>query len=100
MSHSWNKYYVPACKSDTSIEKILVFIYLAALAEISEMVAQLHGSMIKMENFQKLHELKKDLIGIDNLAIPGRVSDRVSLKSKSSGSEIVSQIALEHEVWF
>uniref|UniRef100_A0A8C3TDG9 FERM, ARHGEF and pleckstrin domain-containing protein 1 n=1 Tax=Chelydra serpentina TaxID=8475 RepID=A0A8C3TDG9_CHESE len=72
----------------------------AALAEISEMVAQLHGSMIKMENFQKLHELKKDLIGIDNLAIPGRVSDRVSLKSKISGSEIISQIALEHEVWF
>lgn len=47
---------------------------LAALAEITEMVAQLHGTMIKMENFQKLHELKKDLIGIDNLVIPGRVS--------------------------
>uniref|UniRef100_A0A8C0T1K9 FERM, ARHGEF and pleckstrin domain-containing protein 1 n=1 Tax=Canis lupus familiaris TaxID=9615 RepID=A0A8C0T1K9_CANLF len=46
----------------------------AALAEITEMVAQLHGTMIKMENFQKLHELKKDLIGIDNLVIPGRVS--------------------------
>lgn len=40
------------------------------------MVAQLHGTMIKMENFQKLHELKKDLIGIDNLVIPGRVSSR------------------------
>ncbi|OWK00959.1 hypothetical protein Celaphus_00016793 [Cervus elaphus hippelaphus] len=39
----------------------------AALAEITEMVAQLHGTMIKMENFQKLHELKKDLIGVDNL---------------------------------
>ncbi|MGH0125073.1 UNVERIFIED_CONTAM: hypothetical protein FKN15_021501 [Acipenser sinensis] len=35
--------------------------------------AQLHGTMIKMENFQKLLELKKDLIGIDNLVIPGRV---------------------------
>ncbi|PNI56068.1 FARP1 isoform 37, partial [Pan troglodytes] len=46
----------------------------AALAEITEMVAQLHGTMIKMENFQKLHELKKDLIGIDNLVVPGRVS--------------------------
>lgn len=40
------------------------------------MVAQLHGTMIKMENFQKLHELKKDLIGIDNLVVPGRVSSR------------------------
>ncbi|OWK62900.1 FERM, RhoGEF and pleckstrin domain-containing protein 1 [Lonchura striata] len=47
----------------------------AALAEISEMVAQLHGNMIKMENFQKLHELKKDLIGMDNLVIPGRFND-------------------------
>ncbi|MGH0141693.1 UNVERIFIED_CONTAM: hypothetical protein FKN15_074732 [Acipenser sinensis] len=36
------------------------------------MAAQLHGTMIKMENFQKLLELKKDLIGIDNLVIPGR----------------------------
>lgn len=41
------------------------------------MVAQLHSSMLKMENFQKLHELKKDLIGIDNLVIPGRVSDKI-----------------------
>ncbi|NP_001412707.1 FERM, ARHGEF and pleckstrin domain-containing protein 1 isoform 5 [Mus musculus] len=47
----------------------------AALAEITEMVAQLHGTMIKMENFQKLHELKKDLIGIDNLVTPGRFND-------------------------
>lgn len=29
--------------------------------------------MMKMENFQKLLELKKDLTGIDNLAIRGRV---------------------------
>lgn len=28
---------------------------------------------MKMENFQKLLELKKDLTGIDNLAIPSRV---------------------------
>lgn len=50
------------------------------MAEISEIVAQLHGNMIKMENFQKLHELKKDLIGIDNLVIPGRVSSRAVIK--------------------
>lgn len=53
---------------------VSVFASLAALAEITELVVQLHGTMIKMENFQKLHELKKDLIGIDNLVIPGRVS--------------------------
>lgn len=46
---------------------------LAALAEISEMVLQLQGIMMKMENFQKLLELKKDLTGIENLVIPGRV---------------------------
>lgn len=37
------------------------------------MVLQLQGTMMKMENFQKLLELRKDLTGIDNLAIPGRV---------------------------
>lgn len=57
----------------------------AALAEITEMVAQLHGTMIKMENFQKLHELKKDLIGIDNLVIPGREFIRLGSLSKLSG---------------
>uniref|UniRef100_A0A9J7Y557 FERM, ARHGEF and pleckstrin domain-containing protein 1 n=1 Tax=Cyprinus carpio carpio TaxID=630221 RepID=A0A9J7Y557_CYPCA len=46
----------------------------AALADISEMVVQLHGTLIKMENFQKLLELKKDLTGVEDLAIPGRVS--------------------------
>uniref|UniRef100_A0A8C5A9Y8 FERM, ARHGEF and pleckstrin domain-containing protein 1 n=1 Tax=Gadus morhua TaxID=8049 RepID=A0A8C5A9Y8_GADMO len=48
----------------------------AALADISEMVLQLQGTMMKMENFQKLLELRKDLTGIDNLAIPGRVRRR------------------------
>lgn len=46
----------------------------AALADISEMVLQLQGAMMKMENFQKLLELKKELTGIDNLVVPGRVS--------------------------
>ena len=46
----------------------------AALADVSEVVEQLQESLIKMENFQKLLELKKDLIGVDNLVVPGRVS--------------------------
>lgn len=45
----------------------------AALADVSEVVEQLQESLIKMENFQKLLELKKDLIGADNLVVPGRV---------------------------
>ncbi|XP_075708525.1 FERM, ARHGEF and pleckstrin domain-containing protein 1 isoform X2 [Rhinoderma darwinii] len=57
----------------------------AALAEISEMLAQLHGTMIKMENFQKLQELKKDVTGIDNLVIPGREFIRLGSLSKLSG---------------
>ncbi|XP_051993179.1 FERM, ARHGEF and pleckstrin domain-containing protein 1-like isoform X3 [Xyrauchen texanus] len=57
----------------------------AALADISEMVVQLQGTLIKMENFQKLLELKKDLIGIDNLAVPGREFIRLGCLSKLSG---------------
>ncbi|PIO35224.1 hypothetical protein AB205_0044130, partial [Aquarana catesbeiana] len=57
----------------------------AALAEISEMVAQFHGAMIKMENYQKLQELRKDLTGIDNLVIPGREFIRLGSLSKLSG---------------
>uniref|UniRef100_A0A8C4EJL6 FERM, ARHGEF and pleckstrin domain-containing protein 1 n=1 Tax=Dicentrarchus labrax TaxID=13489 RepID=A0A8C4EJL6_DICLA len=57
----------------------------AALADISEMVLQLQGTMMKMENFQKLLELKKDLTGIDNLAFPGREFIRLGCLSKLSG---------------
>lgn len=60
---------------DGTVSMFVIFFppFTAALAEISEMVAQLHSSMLKMENFQKLHELKKDLIAMDNLVTPGRV---------------------------
>ncbi|KAJ3592637.1 hypothetical protein NHX12_007764 [Muraenolepis orangiensis] len=57
----------------------------AALADVSEVVEQLRSSMVKMENFQKLLELKKDLIGIDNLVIPGREFIRLGCLSKLSG---------------
>lgn len=57
----------------------------AALADVSETVAQLQGTLIKMENFQKLLELKKDLGGIENLAIPGREFIRLGCLSKLSG---------------
>lgn len=54
----------------------------ASLADISEMVLQLQGTMMKMENFQKLLELKKDLTGIDDLAVPSRVSVRFDTISR------------------
>lgn len=50
---------------------------------MSEVVDQLQGSLIKMENLQKLLELKKDLIGVDNLVVPGRV------RLKSTGERFV-----------
>ncbi|KAM4557930.1 FERM, ARHGEF and pleckstrin domain-containing protein 1 [Odontesthes bonariensis] len=57
----------------------------AALADVSEVVDQLQGSLIKMENFQKLLELKKDLLGVDNLVVPGREFIRLGCLSKLSG---------------
>uniref|UniRef100_A0A672J773 FERM, ARHGEF and pleckstrin domain-containing protein 1 n=1 Tax=Salarias fasciatus TaxID=181472 RepID=A0A672J773_SALFA len=45
----------------------------AALADVSELVQQLQGSMVKMENLQKLLELQRELSGADNLVAPGRV---------------------------
>ncbi|RVE75537.1 hypothetical protein OJAV_G00017650 [Oryzias javanicus] len=57
----------------------------AALADISEMVLQLQGVMMKMENFQKLLELRKDLTGLDNIVVPGREFIRLGCLSKLSG---------------
>lgn len=45
-----------------------------ALKEVTEMTSRLQHSLIRLENFQKLTELQHDLIGIDNLTAPGRVS--------------------------
>uniref|UniRef100_A0A673ZBW6 FERM, ARHGEF and pleckstrin domain-containing protein 2 n=1 Tax=Salmo trutta TaxID=8032 RepID=A0A673ZBW6_SALTR len=45
-----------------------------ALKEVAEMATQLQSSLIRLENFQKLSELQRDLIGIENLTAPGRVS--------------------------
>uniref|UniRef100_A0A3P9KWF8 FERM, ARHGEF and pleckstrin domain-containing protein 1 n=1 Tax=Oryzias latipes TaxID=8090 RepID=A0A3P9KWF8_ORYLA len=57
----------------------------AALADVSEMVLQLQGVMMKMENFQKLLELKKDLTGLENIVVPGREFIRLGCLSKLSG---------------
>lgn len=37
------------------------------------MAAQLQSSLIRLENFQKLTELQRDLVGVENLTSPGRV---------------------------
>uniref|UniRef100_A0A3Q3W424 Uncharacterized protein n=1 Tax=Mola mola TaxID=94237 RepID=A0A3Q3W424_MOLML len=43
-----------------------------ALNEVAEIATQLQSSLIRLENFQKLTELQRDLIGIENLTAPGR----------------------------
>ncbi|XP_043926726.1 FERM, ARHGEF and pleckstrin domain-containing protein 2-like [Protopterus annectens] len=43
-----------------------------ALKEVTEMTAQLQSSLIRLENFQKLTELQRDLIGIENLTLTDR----------------------------
>uniref|UniRef100_A0AAR2LJT2 FERM, ARHGEF and pleckstrin domain-containing protein 2 n=1 Tax=Pygocentrus nattereri TaxID=42514 RepID=A0AAR2LJT2_PYGNA len=57
-----------------------------ALKEVAEITAQLQSSLIRLENFQKLTELQRDLIGIENLTAPGRVS-----------SDFISEIGRETE---
>lgn len=44
-----------------------------ALKEVADIATQLQSSLIRLENFQKLTELQRDLIGIENLTAPGRV---------------------------
>nr|XP_002732232.2 PREDICTED: FERM, RhoGEF and pleckstrin domain-containing protein 2 [Saccoglossus kowalevskii] len=44
----------------------------AALKEVTEATSHVHESMKKLENFQKLTELQRDLVGIENLVQPGR----------------------------
>ncbi|KAL6484642.1 hypothetical protein MHYP_G00066870 [Metynnis hypsauchen] len=57
----------------------------AALADVSELEALLHSSMLKTDNYQRLLELQKDLIGLDNLATPTREFIRLGCLSKLSG---------------
>uniref|UniRef100_A0A667X381 FERM, ARHGEF and pleckstrin domain-containing protein 1 n=1 Tax=Myripristis murdjan TaxID=586833 RepID=A0A667X381_9TELE len=54
----------------------------------------LQGTMMKMENFQKLLELKKDLTGIENLVIPGREFIRLGCLSKLSGKGLQQRMFL------
>ncbi|XP_019617017.1 PREDICTED: FERM, RhoGEF and pleckstrin domain-containing protein 1-like isoform X2 [Branchiostoma belcheri] len=44
----------------------------AALAEIMEATSNVQDSMNRLENFQKLTELQRDLVSCDNLVQPGR----------------------------
>ncbi|XP_021564137.1 FERM, RhoGEF and pleckstrin domain-containing protein 2 [Carlito syrichta] len=43
-----------------------------ALKAITEVTATLQHSLVRLENLQKLTELQRDLVGIENLITPGR----------------------------
>ncbi|XP_013363552.1 PREDICTED: FERM, RhoGEF and pleckstrin domain-containing protein 2 isoform X3 [Chinchilla lanigera] len=43
-----------------------------ALKAITEVTATLQHSLIRLENLQKLTELQRDLVGVENLIAPGR----------------------------
>lgn len=46
-----------------------------ALKVITEVTSTLQHSLVRLENLQKLTELQRDLVGIENLIAPGRVSN-------------------------
>lgn len=69
-----------------------VFVYthlfvcvLAALDDVCDLEAVLHPGLVEMENYQKLLELQKDVIGVERLAAAGRQLIRLGCLSKLSG---------------
>ena len=46
-----------------------------ALQAITEVTSTLQHSLARLETLQKLTELQRDLVGVENLLAPGRVSD-------------------------
>lgn len=62
---------------------------------MAEIAAQLQSSLIRLENFQKLTELQRDLIGIENLTGPGRVSGRSRLEKLEKELEELLKLSSE-----
>uniref|UniRef100_A0A671MY99 FERM, ARHGEF and pleckstrin domain-containing protein 1 n=1 Tax=Sinocyclocheilus anshuiensis TaxID=1608454 RepID=A0A671MY99_9TELE len=57
----------------------------AALDDVCELEAALRPGLEEIENYQKLLELQKDLIGVEHLAVAGRQLIRLGCLSKLSG---------------
>ncbi|XP_016100555.1 FERM, RhoGEF and pleckstrin domain-containing protein 1-like [Sinocyclocheilus grahami] len=66
------------------LELITVF-GVAALDDVCELEAALRPGLEEIENYQKLLELQKDLIGVEHLAVAGRQLIRLGCLSKLSG---------------
>uniref|UniRef100_A0A4W4GHS5 FERM, ARHGEF and pleckstrin domain-containing protein 1 n=1 Tax=Electrophorus electricus TaxID=8005 RepID=A0A4W4GHS5_ELEEL len=54
-------------------------------AQLIELEAVLRDSMLKTDNYQRLLELQKDLLGVEGLAVPTREFIRLGCLSKLSG---------------
>ncbi|XP_053453199.1 FERM, ARHGEF and pleckstrin domain-containing protein 2 isoform X3 [Nycticebus coucang] len=54
-----------------------------ALQAITEVTCTLQHSLARLENLQKLMELQRDLVGIENLIAPSRFSDMLLYTSRS-----------------
>lgn len=61
-----------------------------ALQVITEVTATLQHSLLRLENLQKLMELQRDLVGVENLVSPGRVSDPAG----GGGFQLVTSLSL------
>jgi len=59
---------------DSTVLLSIILSAAEALKVVAEIAAQLQSSLIRLENFQKLTELQRDLVGVENLTSPGRVS--------------------------
>uniref|UniRef100_A0A9J8CSD7 FERM, ARHGEF and pleckstrin domain-containing protein 1 n=1 Tax=Cyprinus carpio carpio TaxID=630221 RepID=A0A9J8CSD7_CYPCA len=57
----------------------------AALDDVCKLEAALRPGLEEIENYQKLLELQKDLIGVEHLAVAGRQLIRLGCLSKLSG---------------
>ncbi|EPY83366.1 FERM, RhoGEF and pleckstrin domain-containing protein 2 [Camelus ferus] len=55
-----------------------------ALQAVTEVTSELQHSLVRLENLQKLTELQRDLVGIENLVAPDRFSDVLLYTSRGA----------------
>uniref|UniRef100_A0A668AD59 FERM, ARHGEF and pleckstrin domain-containing protein 2 n=1 Tax=Myripristis murdjan TaxID=586833 RepID=A0A668AD59_9TELE len=68
--------------------------------KVADIAAQLQSSLIRLENFQKLTELQRDLIGIENLTTPGRGALKNKKKKKEGCLYKLTKKGLQQRMFF
>ena len=61
-----------------------MFLSTAALSEVNELTGIVTDNLKSIQNYQKLTELQRDLVGFDSLLLPGRVSRKVKGQGRMS----------------